>query len=167
MRKTNWFARATLVLGAALMSGCYTYVPVERPTPGETVRIEVPVRSAVAGGRDREDTASMEGKLVSAGDSIVLEVASTTAIGNFRQVKSLDTLRVARADVSSVATRNFSKPKTIGLTAVIVGATAALAVAALDLGGGSDGSGKPGGGTTTGAIRVGPILLKLVHAIAR
>jgi len=166
MNTKNWIARATAVLGAAVMSGCYTYVPVERPAPGSTVRIEVPVRSAVTGGRDQEDVASMEGTLISAGDSIVMEVSQLKEIGNFRQIKSLDTLRVARSDVSGIATRSFSKPKTVALTAIIAGATTVLAVAALGLGGGSQGSGKPGGGTTTGQIRVKPIFSAILHAIS-
>lgn len=150
-----------------MMSGCYTYVPVERPTLGTTVRIEVPVRSAVTGMRDPSEVASMEGTLVSAGDSLVVEISSLKTIGNFREIRSLDTLRIARSDAQRVSVRNFSKPKTLGLAAVITAGTTALAIAAIGLGGGSAGTDGPPGGSTTGAIRVNPIFSLILQAIGR
>jgi hypothetical protein len=155
-----------MVVGAAMMSGCYSYVPVERPTPGTVVRVDVPVRSAMAGRAIEEDVASMEGRLLSAGDSIVLEMASMRELGNFRQIRSVDTLRVARADLVGVSTREFSKPKTVVLTAVLLGATIGLAVAALDVAGGSQG-GKNGNGNPTTSIVVKPVFSALMRALGR
>ena len=158
-------ARLAAVLGAALLSGCYSYVPVERPTPGSVVRIEIPVRSPVAGTYQTE-TAAMEGTVLSAGDSIVLETSSTQAIGNFREIRSVDTVRVARAQLAGISERGFSKPKTIALTVVITGATVGLALAALGLAGGSQGNGPPDPGTGS-SIVVKPILSALLHALGR
>lgn len=155
------------VLGAAIMSGCYTYVPVERPAPGSVVRIDIPVRSAVTGTRrDEEDIESLEGTVLTAGDSLVLQMESTRDIGNFREIHSVDTVRVAVADLAGVSTRTFSSGKTIGLTAVIVGGVVALAVAALDVGGGSQGGGPPGPGTGS-SIVVKPIFSMLLRALGR
>jgi hypothetical protein len=166
MAPSRVVGKLAALVGAAIMSGCYSYVPVERPTPGSVVRIEVPVRSAVVGTTQREETASMEGTVLTAGDSLVLQIESLRELGNFRQIRSVDTLRVARADLIGVSTRSFSKPKTIGLTAVIAGATIGLAVAALGVGGGSQGGGPPDPGTGSSII-VGPILSALIHALGR
>lgn len=156
-----------VVVGAALMSGCYSYVPVERPTPGSVVRVELPVYSTVAGTRREEDVAEMEGTVVTAAtDSLVLRVESLSQIGNFREIRSVDTLRVARADLSALSEKTFSKPKTIGLTVLIGAAVVGLAVAALDVGGGSQGGTDPPDGTTT-SIRVKPVLSALLHALGR
>ena len=168
MRALRAVRGVAAVIGAAAMSGgCYSYVPVEHPSPGTTVRIEVPVRSAVSGGRRTQETMSMEGMLLSAGDSLVLEMSSLRELGAFREIRSVDTLRVARSDLSGVSTRNFSKPKTIGLTVFIAGATTVLAVAALGLGGGSGGGDSPNGGTNTSSIRVIPIFSALLNAFGR
>ena len=164
--KSSVLSGLFVVLGAAALSGCYSYVPVERPTPGSVVRIEVPVRSAVVGTTRQEETASMEGTVLTAGDSLVLQIESLRELGNFRQIRSVDTLRVARADLVGVSTRSFSKPKTIALTAVIAGATIGLAVAALGVGGGSQGGGRPNPGTGS-SIVVKPILSALLHALGR
>ena len=53
MRPSRTITRILAVVGAAFMSGCYSYVPVERPSPGSIVRIQVPVRTAVDN-RNRE-----------------------------------------------------------------------------------------------------------------
>ena len=166
MRSLPVVGKLAVVVGAALMSGCYSYVPVERPTPGSVVRIEVPVRSTVAGTRQEEEVARMEGTVVSAGDSIVLRMESLQEIGNFRRIRSVDTLRVARADLSGISTRSFSKPKTIGLTVLITGAVVGLAAAALGVGGGSQGGGPPDPGTGS-SIVVKPIFSALLHALGR
>jgi hypothetical protein len=166
MRPARVVGKVVMVLGAAIMSGCYSYVPVERPTPGTVVRIDVPVRSAVTGSRQQPETAALEGTVVSAGDSIVLAMSSTQEIGNFRQIRSADTVRVARADLAGISERSFSKPKTIALTTVITGATVGLALVALGVGGGSQGSGPPGNGPGA-AIIVKPIFSALLHALGR
>ncbi len=146
MRPSRTISRLLAALGAAAMSGCYSYVPVERPAPGSVVRIQVPVRAAV----DRCQTGSprpmsMEGTVLASADSLVLQVESRRELGAYRELKQVDTVRVAPRDLAGVDLRVFSKPKTILLTAGIVGVTAALAAVALDLGGGSQGKHSAGG----------------------
>lgn len=166
MRALRNAGKVAVVIGAAAMSGCYTYVPVQHPAPGSTVRIEVPVRSSVAG-RTTEESAAMEGIVLSAGDTLVMEMSTRRELGAYRELTAIDTIRLATADLNGMATRNFSKPKTLGLTAVIAGGVTVLAVAALGLGGGSGGGSGPGGGTTTGSVRVIPIFSSLLHALGR
>lgn len=167
MSLQRWTTKIAAVVGAAMMSGCYNYVPVERPTPGSTVRIEVPVRSAVTGSREPSEVAAMDGTLVSAGDSLVLEISSLKTIGNFREIRSLDTLRLARSDISTIRLREFSKPKTVGLAVIVAGGVTALTIAALGLSGGSSGNNGPPGGSTTGALVVNPIFSGLLNLIGR
>jgi hypothetical protein len=164
MRSSRTITRALAVVGAALMSGCYSYVPVERPSPGSIVRIQVPVHSAVGNRNQEPETMSMEGTVLTAGDSLVLQVESRRELGAYRELKQVDTVRVAPKDLAGVDLRVFSKPKTFLLTAGIIGVTVALAAVALDLGGGSGGGGPPDGGTTS-AIMVKPILSGLLRAL--
>jgi hypothetical protein len=158
--------RVLAIVGAALMSGCYSYVPVERPTPGSTVRIQVPMRSAATGTNQRPEFIGLEGTLLGVSDSLVLRVENRREIGAFREIKQVDTVRVARADLVGVDLRVFSKPKTIGLTAVVLGATAGLAMVALDLGGGSAGDDGGNGGPQNSLI-LKPVFKALLHALGR
>lgn len=150
------------------MSGCYTYVPVEQPAPGSTVRIQVPVRSAISRPNQAPESISMEGLVLSAADSVVLEVSSRREIGAFREILRVDTLRVARADLSAVHSRVFSRGKSIGLGVAIVSGTAALAALAFGLRGGSSGDDGDGNGNpTTSSIRINPILSAVLGALGR
>lgn len=167
MGRRRWATRVAAVVVVATMSGCYSYVRVESPTPGSTVRIDVPVRSAISGRPDPSEVVSMEGLLVSSGDSLAIEISSLKTIGNFREIRSVDTLRIARSDVGAVSIRNFSKPKTLGLAAVVIAGSTLLAVKVFGLSGGSSGGGSPGGGQTTGAMRVKPILSALWLSLRR
>jgi len=156
------------LLGASFMSGCFTYVPVDRPSPGSTVRIHVPVRSAIARPNQAPEFISMEGMVISAADSVILEVSSRREIGAFREIRSVDTLRVARADLSAVDTRVFSLGKSIGLGIAIAGVTAVLAAVAFGLEGGSSGNDGSGNGNTTGSsIRINPTFSALLDALSR
>lgn len=157
------------VVGAAVLSGCYSYVPVEHPSPGSTVRIQVPLRSAVSRPNQPDEIVSLEGVVVTAADSIVLEVQNRREFGAFREIRTVDTLRVAQADLTAIDTRIFSRGKTLGLTAAIVGVTGILAATAFGLGGGSGGDDGPGNGngTTTGSLVVNPIFSALLRAVGR
>ena len=153
--------------GVAFLVGCYSYVPVERPSPGTTVRIHVPVSSAVQGPNAPAETIDLTGLVLASGDSLVMETKNRREFGAFREVMEVDTLRVARSALSSLEEQVFSKPKTVGLT-VLVGAAAAGIVAAIaKAAGGQDGSGAPPGGGPPAQIRVKPVFLGLWGLIAR
>jgi hypothetical protein len=156
------------VLGAALMSGCYSYFPVERPAPGSIARIQVPVRSAVPRPNASPESISMEGLVLSASDSVVLAVSSRRVIGAYREISSVDTVRVARADLSALETRVFSRGKSIGLGVVIVSSTVGLAALAFGLRGGTSGeNGDGNGSTTSSSIRINPLFAVVLQALGR
>jgi hypothetical protein len=163
MRPSNAVSRLLVIAGAAAMAGCYSYVPVERPAPGSVVRIQVPMRQAVIRPNQRPELVSLEGTVLSGAgssgaDSLVLEISSTGQQGPFRELTQVDTVRLASDDLAAVDLRLFSKPRTLGLTGVIVGGVVALALSALNQEGGSTGSELPGNGTSTStSIVVTPI----------
>lgn len=155
------------VLGAAVASGCYTYVPMEQPRPQTEVRVTVPIRSAVDRPNREPETYSVEGVLVSASDTVVLETRSRAEAGAFREVVRLDTLRVARGSIMSLDEKVFSTPKTIGLTAVLVGGAVGLVSGLLSITTGDDGDGGPDGGGDTNQIRIDPIFGSLLRLLSR
>ena len=160
---------ALAALGAALLSGCYSYVPVERPSPGTTVRVHVPVTSAAVGNRSRApETVSLEGLVLSSADSLILETKSRREVGAFREMLEVDTLRVATAGLVGVEERRFSKPKTYAFTAVVTAGTAGLVVAALKAAGVFGGDGPPGNGSVVqGALPLGPVISSLSRLFGR
>jgi hypothetical protein len=162
-------ALAVVALGAALTSGCYSYLPVEQPSPGTTVRIHVPVTRAALGTRSREpETVDFEGLVLSASDSLVLETKSRREIGAFREIFELDTLRVATEALVGIEERRFSKPKTYAFTALVTAGAAGLVVAALNAAGAFEDDGPPGNGSTTqSALRLDPIVSSLFRLLGR
>jgi len=150
---------ALLSLGAFL-TGCYSYVPVERPSPGSTARVLVPLRAGVEGSTVNDRTIAFEGHVLSSGDSIVMETSNRRELGTFRVLTSVDTVRVAHSGILGVEERVFSKPKTVILTAVVTAGAAGMVMAALKAAGGQRGEGRPGDGSVPTAIRVPPLVLK-------
>ena len=143
-------------IGATLLSGCYTYVPVERPAPRTPVRITVPVTSAVQNPNRAPESYTVDGLVVSSGDSLVLETETKTEFGAYRDVTRIDTLRVAQTSLLAVDERVFSTGRTIGLSVLIAGGTAALISGLLSVTTGNDGGG-PGGGSPNAQISIDPI----------
>ncbi len=161
-------ADAFLAASVAWFSaGCYSYAPVQRPTPGSTVRIHVPVRSAVAGRQAREESVAFEGLVLSFGDSLYLQTTSRREYGAFREVFEFDTLRVAPGVLMGMEERYLSKPKTYGFAALVAVGTTALVVAAVNAAGGSGGGNDGNGGGPQTAIIVRPIVSSLLRAIGR
>ena len=149
------FARRSLgaatVLALGGLAGCYNYVPVTSPTPGTTVRVHVPVHSAIPGQADIPSSVSVEGRLLRAGDTLEVETESTREAGTFRQLMLLDTLRIARSDAQEVDLKQFSNGRTAVFTAAILGAAVGVGLAVANIKSGSQGSG-PGTGKPTGAV---------------
>jgi hypothetical protein len=159
--------RVVGLMGAAFLSGCYSYVPIQQPTPGMTVRVHVPVRSAMQDPNAPEPTLNVLGTVVSTGDSLVLATKNRREIGNFRTVMELDTLRVARSGISLMEEQVFSKPKTYGLTVLVTLGAAGLVAALVKAAGGRGGEGPPGNGGTGAQIRVRPIFQGIFGLIGR
>lgn len=136
---------ALLVLSVLWLGGCYTYRPVDRPAPGSTVRLQLPVVSALASPNAAPRSESVEGDVLSYGDEVVLSVQTRRMFGAVREVIVQDTLRLRPEQISSVEVREFSSGRSILLGVAIAGGVTALAVAGLGLAGGDDGDpGDPG-----------------------
>ena len=151
------------VLGVLLLSGCHTYMPIERPAPGTTVRVRVPLTSAVERPNQSPETVSVEGLLVAFGDTLELEVTSRQEYGAFREVMRRDTLRIARNGITELEERVFSRNRSVGLGVALAGGATVLAAAALGLTGGDQGAGPDSGDDPSGAI----IVASLAKAIWR
>jgi hypothetical protein len=155
--------RAVALVGAFVLSGCYTYVPATSVAPGSDVRVLLPVESRRAGGTVIRETLAVEGTLVSWDDTLRVATETTQQVGNFRQVQQMDTLRVPASEVDAVELREFSRGRTLGLTAAIVGGAALLVTGISQAAGGSDDGGGNGNGTSA-SITVGRFL-DLLRAI--
>ena len=147
--------RAVLALGCSVLSGCHTYVPVESPVPGSVARVRVPVRSALADPSLPPDTASVEGIVIEADDTVVLEVRTRRVIGIFDEFLHESTYRVSRDELAAIELREFSPRRSATLATAVLGGAAFLAFSAF---GGEAGSGgrKPGnGGNQSFTVRLG------------
>lgn len=141
---------ARLVLATVACTACHTYRPVETAPPGATVRAHVPVISALSA---QERSEAVEGRVVLAEDSLVLETTSVRTYGAFREVVLTDTLRLARAELVGLELRSFSTGRSIALgTALALGAGGAI-LAAWKYGGGGK---EPGGGGGGGELPFAP-----------
>lgn len=154
-------------LGASALSGCYVYLPVENPAPMTPVRITVPVSNALQNPNRAPETYTVDGTVVTSGDTLVLETSTRTETGAYREVVRMDTLRVATRSLQSVEEKVFSKEKTIGLSVLVTVGVAGLVTGILSVTTGSQGGGPGDGGSTTGQIRMDPIFNTLLRAIGR
>ena len=139
-------------LGAMLLSGCHNYIPIEAPTPGSTVRVSVPVTSAVADLNNPDaPQASIEGVVVDSGDSITLAVTRRQEYGAFREAVRHDTITLDLAGVLMVEKREFSQDKSLLLGVGLLAGATGLALAAFGIAGGQQG-GVPGDGNPNQSI---------------
>ncbi|MDE2761254.1 MAG: hypothetical protein OXQ94_03765 [Gemmatimonadota bacterium] len=147
--------RAAAAAGVFALSGCHTYLPVETPALGSVARVHVPVRSALADPGLPPETASVEGVVLEAGDTLVLEVRTRRVIGAFNEFVQENTYRVPRHDLVAVEVREFSPGRSAVLGSAIVGGAVFLAIAAFrgETGSGGSGNGNGGGRTFTIPIR--------------
>ena len=153
---------AAFLVGTYFLAGCHSYHQVETPTPGTTVRVRVPVRSAVA---DRNvpvgTSASIEGEVVSSGDTVVLAVRRRTEYGAFREIIRHDTISLVPEEVIAFEQREFSRDRSVVLGVGLALAATGLAATAFGIGGGQQGD-VPGDGTATpGGISLIPLALLL------
>ena len=124
------FRRAVVVAGALFLSGCHTYLPVESPAPGSVARVHVPVRSAVSNPNAPPPTVSIEGTVLSAGDTIVLEVTTRQHFGALQQLVQENVYRVARDEVVAIELREFSRRRSTVLGGALLAGVVGLALLA-------------------------------------
>ena len=140
------FRGSMLVVSTLLFMGCHTYIPVQQPAPGTTVRVRVPLTSAVQGPNQAPETVSIEGTLIEFGDTVEVEVRDRQVYGAFREVTRLDTLRIEASGITGLDERSFSTGRSVVLGLAIGGAAAGFALTALGFeGGGSNPTPGPDG----------------------
>ena len=158
---------AGFVLGAALASGCYTYVPVQNPAPRTEVRLRLPVTGPAQGSRFVTRTVDIDGRVLAFGDTLILETTRRVQLSPLRELVGQDTLRVGADQIVSVEERVFSRAKTLALTALVVGALAAAVGGIVSASSGSGGGG-PNSGPPPGAdVSVGSIFRSLGGVLGR
>ena len=143
------------VAGAVILSGCYSYLPVESPVVGSVARLRVPITSAVADPTLPPETATVEGTVLETGDTVVVEVTTRREIGAFREFVQENTYRIASDELVSIEERQFSSRRSIGLGAILALAAGGFALIALTGDTGGDNPNPPDDGSTSGiAIRI-------------
>lgn len=166
MIRSSAVRRTALLLAfAGLLAGCHTYRTVDQPTPGSTVRVSVPISSALSSPNRSPQSAAVEGRLVSAGDTLVLAVQNRQSYGAYREVVRYDTLRLASAQASSVEVREFSKNRSIVLGTAVAAVVTGAAALAFGWGGGSTNTTPPGGGGPEPAIVATPSLIASIWGL--
>jgi hypothetical protein len=149
---------ALLLLGVLALGACSTYTPVRTPAVGTTVRVRVPLKSALDDPNAARETVSVEGRVLRmANDTITLATETRRELGAYRELVQFDTLRLSTGSLSSIELKEFSKQRSIALGAAITGTVTVLAIAALGIKGGKAGNGPPGDGSE-GAIVLNPII---------
>jgi len=140
------FHRGMLIASTLLFMGCHTYMPVQQPVPGTTVRVQVPLTSAAQGSNQAPETVSIEGTLIEFGDTVEVEVTNRQEYGAFREVTRVDTLRIATSGIIGLDERAFSTGRSVVLGLAIGGVATAFALTALGFeGGGSNPTPGPDG----------------------
>ncbi len=131
--------RLCLSLVAVLvLAGCHTYSLVDTPPVGSTVRVRVPVISALDDRNAAPASMAMEGQVLQFGDTLVLATHTRREFGAFREVILVDTLRLAPSQLSSIELKEFSGGRSVGFGIALAAGATVLALAAFD-GGGGDG----------------------------
>ena len=132
------FGSMLLVAAVLLLGGYYTYQVVDTPPLGSTVRVRVPVTSALDDRNTAPPSVAVEGAVLQVGDTLVLARRTRREFGAFREVILFDTLRLGRAQTSSIELKEFSSGKSVMLGIVIAAGITGLALAGFK-GGGGDG----------------------------
>jgi len=130
-----------------LMGACHTYTPVTTAPPGSTVRVRVPVTSAVANPNAAPETVSLEGTLLAAGDdTITIATRSRRDLGAFRgELIAYDTVSLASDQRYGLDLVEFSTAKSTALgLGIAVGAVLAAVAAFGEGGSGGGGDDDPG-----------------------
>jgi len=96
-----------ILLSAGLMTACHSYTPVTTPPPGSTVRVRIPVRSALDDPNAPPQTRAVEGQVLETGDTIVLATRSRREYGAYREIVQYDTLRLGPDQRYSVEVQDW------------------------------------------------------------
>lgn len=157
------FGSILCVTAVLVLGGCHTYQVVDTPPLGSTVRVRVPVTSALDDRNTAPASAAIEGEVLQVGDTLVLATRTRREFGAFREVILLDTLRLGRGQTSSIELKEFSGGRSVVLGIVLAGGATGLALAAFK-GGGGDNEVPSGPGRPPTAVVVSRSVLSAVWA---
>ena len=118
LRTNSPLVRTVAAVGAFLMSGCYTYVPTATVAPGADVRVLLPVETRGFGGTVTTENIPVDGVVIEAGDSLIMETESRQQVGNFQEMVLTDTLRLAPSQITQLQVKEFDSVRTWGFTAM-------------------------------------------------
>lgn len=141
---------AAFALGALVLSGCYTYVPLTTPSPQPGTRVSADLTrdgtDSLAGYLGR-NVVNVDGRVMAAGaDTISLSVVSVTTSNGESSDWQGETVTIPQSMISRLSERRLAR----GSTALLVGGVIVLFVAAAKaLGGALGGSGNGQGPPTT------------------
>jgi hypothetical protein len=140
--------RSRRALAAILLAGCYTFEPVQGPSPAVGTEIAFDINDAgrvALGGSMGPEIAQIEGRLVEKGSAdYLVAVTAVHLLRGGEQVWSKEPVRIKSEYVASVYQKKFSAVKSVALGAVGVGVVAALAGRSLLGGGTADPQRQPG-----------------------
>lgn len=118
-------------MAAVLLVGCYTFEPVQGPSPavGSEIAFDINDAGRVAlGGSMGPEITQVEGRLVEKGPAdYLVAVSAVHLMRGGEQVWSKEPVRIKSEYVSSVYAKKFSTARTVALSAVGVGIIAAIA----------------------------------------
>ena len=132
------------VAAGLLLGGCHTYRAVDTPQLGSTVRVRVPVTSALDDPNAAPASVAIEGEVLQVGDTLVLATRTRQEFGAFREVILLDTLRLGPGQTSSIELKEFSGTRSVLLGVGLAAGAAGLALATFSGGGGGGIENGPG-----------------------
>ena len=151
-----------------VLTGCHTYQVVgSPPAVGSTVRVHVPVSSPLIGGNRAPRTATVEGRLLTASDTIALATRTRLPFGAFRELVQVDTFRLAASDASRVEVRELSGTRSVVFGVVVAAGAALLAFAAFDFGPPGNPPDPPGGQEQSSVVVHGSLVSSLVGLLSR
>ena len=130
IRTVRWVP--VLMLAGTVLSGCYNYRVVETPSIGSIDRVRVPVTSALDRPNAASRSASLEGQVVSAGETLLLATKSTRTYGAYREVVQFDTISLSADEMSVIEVREFSSTKSVVLGVVITAGALAAGITAFN-----------------------------------
>jgi hypothetical protein len=146
----NRFGRIMLGAAALCGTGCYTYTPVQSPSPGMEVRAQLETEAAVrrSEGLD-EPIMRYDGVVVDATpDALSLDVLIARSTSAFQDVEIRDTVQLRTTELRSVMERRISPVRT-ALFTVGVGAAAFAVIKSIDAVVGGTGDDDDGGEPNT------------------
>jgi hypothetical protein len=147
-RRNRWTGRVSLLLMAALLNGCFSYVPAngDAPTPGQRVRVylqepqDFRLTNVTA-----NDVTLIRGEFAQeVEDGLALSAFLLTSQNGYENLARGETTLVPRTNIQALELSRLSAAKTAGLAAIVAGI--GVLVSAAIASGFAGGSGPPGGG---------------------